>query len=310
MHGFQSNRLFVAALLVAASGCGLFGSSNKDPFKDAEVIAQIYEENTPTSTPVNHTVKEPATFTTFSNRPITLSLNNIDGQLTRVEIVRTINGVSTTCVGLNKNDGVIPGVNDWAGTTTEYTLVATHEDGDTRSFGPFTINVTSADRLVHASHSFQDQSGDVITSGGSFLQTRGTQIGFGGYSGINFNTTLIEGDARLADLVVVTQNSVLKAVSPDEAQAIGNWPSLKNECGWQKTRFAAYTGALDPQGTATQPMTSAEVTSLPDPPASASSINLTAGLKFVYRTSDGKKGLVKVETANSSGATLAVSAVQ
>jgi hypothetical protein len=144
------------------------------------------------------------------------------------------------------------------------------------------------------------------------LQTRGTQIGFGGYSGINFNSLLMDGDSRLADLVVVTTGGTLKAVSPNDAQAIGNWPTLKNECAWQTTRFAAYTGTLDPEGTTSQPMTATDVTSLPDPPASGTSITLTAGTRFVYRTSDGKKGLVKVQSVASpaTSVTLAVSAVQ
>jgi hypothetical protein len=310
MHPLPSARLFLVASLAVTTSCGLFTSGNDDPFKDAEVNAQIYEENTPTSSPVNSTVKEPTAFTTFSNRPVAFALNGYDGDLTKLELTRKINGVSSTCVVLDKADRVMSGFTDWAGSDTEYTLVATHEDGDTKSFGPFTVTVTPANRLIHASHVFTDQSADAITSGGSFLQTRGTQIGFGGYSGINFNTTLVEGDARIIDLVVVTSGGAVKAVSPDDAQAIGSWPAMKNECGYQTTRFAAYTGALDPDSTAMQAMTPEEITSLPDPAASGTSFNLTAGARFVYRTSDGKKGLVKVVSAAAGGASLAVSAVQ
>ena len=96
-------------------------------------------------------------------------------------------------------------------------------------------------------------------------------------------------------------------MSPSLINANATYPRLKNDCGFQTTAFAAYTGALDPE---TSPLTLAELAALADPPASATSIVPTVGLKFVYKTSDGKKGLVKVKTVAATAVGLSFSSAQ
>jgi len=99
---------------------------------------------------------------------------------------------------------------------------------------------------------------------GCFLQT--CHVGWGGgLTNPNWYSAIAEGLPRLLDFATVATSGALKAISPD--------------------------------------LTLAEVNALPDPPAAATSITLVTGLRFVYKTGEGKQRLVKVfNVVSSAGA--------
>ncbi len=291
-----ASRLAPAVLLVWIAACGPAGP--KDPLAKVELGVRVFEENQPTSNSVQ-LAKGADAGTSWSNRPVSFVFNNLntlnktDSLVTKVEVTRVSNGQTTTCAMLDEQGAVFAQVNDWAGATTEYTFTVTGTT-TSKTFGPVLITVQSAARVVTGSHDFGDQTNDAITSGGSFFQSRSVDIGTGGYSGPNFNTTLAHNGPRLIDFEVVSVGMTpLKAISPSDIKANHDFPLLTHDCGYQTTTFAAYTGPLDPKAA---PLTVAEVEALPSPPASGTSMPLTLGLKFVYQTSDGKKGLVRVDT--------------
>jgi hypothetical protein len=298
--------LFLVPLTLAFLSCG--GSNSKDPLKDLESIVQLYLTNTPTSIP---TTLEGTSGTGWSNRPVTFFFQNYKETITRFEMIRVINGVSTSC-DMNDTAGT-PMVNrnlmDWAAASTQYTLniTATADNKTyTKTFGPIDITVQSAERVVTGGATLS--TSDSITSGGAFFQTRTYDIGSGGYTGPNFNSTLAAQQPRLLDFAGIPSGGAMRLVSPSLINPTAStFDRMKNDCGFQTTTFAAYTGALDPE---TAPLTLAEVAALADPPAAATTIAPVVDLKFVYRTSDGKKGLVKVKTVTATSVGFAFSSAQ
>ena len=284
-----------ASLLLMATACG--PKAAKDPLAEIEMLVRVYDGNTPTSTPISLPA-DAGSGVSKSNRPVLITFSNLntlnetDSRVTKLEVTRVTNGVTSTCVILDENDKVFTNLTDWAAATTEYTLKASGATAS-RTFGPIAITVESAERVVTGGHAFGDQTNDAITSGGSFFQTRTVDIGSGGYTGPNFNTVLAHHNERLLDFQVVSVAGALKVISPLDIKANHTFPLLKNDCGYQKTVFEAYSGPLDPKAA---PLTLTEIAALPVPASTATSLALTVGLKFVYQTGDGKKGLVLVDT--------------
>jgi hypothetical protein len=298
-------RLTVFSALLLATSCGLFGGNSKDPLEKMTARVDLYVTNTPTTYPTEMTGTSGST---WSNRPVQFTFQGGSDEITKFELKRLVNGVETVCEmkNVDGNPMVNTNLRDWAAASTQYTLVIT-ADTFTKTFGPYDITVQSAERVVTFGATLTDQTNDQITTGGAFFQTRTVDIGGGGYTGANFNSTLAQYQPRLLDFALLTTGGALKIVSPSLIHASATIERLKNDCGFQTTTFAAYTGSLDPQ---TAPLTLAEVAALADPPASATSIAPTAGLKFVYKTSDGKKGLIKVKTVAATSITLEYSSAQ
>ena len=133
---------------------------------------------------------------------------------------------------------------------------------------------------------------------GEFFATKALEIGFGGYNGPNFSSYIVQYSPRRFNFAFLTENNALEVVSPDKVQSVFAFPKLKNDCGYLPTTFAVYTGALDPE---TAPLTLAEVRALAAPTGSTGKLVLTQGMKFVYQTGEGFKGLIKVKTLGTSG---------
>lgn len=241
--------------------------------------------------------------TTKSNRPITFGFDNSSDAITKLEVTRKINGVSTTCALLDEAGKVRFSLSDWPALTTEYSIKAsTAPDGgvNERTFGPYAVTVEPAGNTVGGEASLYGSSVDSSGGGGgAFFQTRSYAIGFGGYTGPNFNSDLLKSNPRLADfgLLFTASTSELKVISPSATPESFMYPKLVNECGYQTTTFAPYTGTLNPK---LAQLTLEEVAALPEPPATGTSLVLEVGISFVYRTSDGKKGLVRVDTLQTT----------
>ncbi len=285
----MSVRWLCVVLVPLAMSCG---SKGKDPFEETGIIVHTFVTNTPTSSQSEITGTSGGS---WSNRPVIWGFQGAPNATTKFELKRVINGVETTCEMKEADGAPMTGrtIYDWAATSTQYTMVLTAGEA-TKTFGPYDITVQSADRVVTGGATLNDQSGDQIGTGGAFFQSRTVDIGGGGHTGANFNTTLAQHQPRLLDFAILTAGGVLKAMSPSLIQETHTFDRLKNDCGFQLTTFAAYTGALDPENMPTP--TLAEINGLPDPPAGATSIAIAQGTKFVYRTGEGKKGLVHVKT--------------
>jgi hypothetical protein len=255
----------------------------EDPFAGLEAILTYYEgDNFMTASGTSITLK--------SNRGLEFGFQEYSGDdHVKVELTRTINGTSSTCDMLDDEGNTLWQIIDWPGTSTDYTLTVHAADGTTKDFGPYNVTVESAGVAVSGSCGLSDQFIDSPTRG-SFFESR--HIGWGGGSSGNANyySVLAQTYARLLDFGIATEGGALKAVSPDNYRAIHSFERLVNDCGYQSTKFAAYSGSLDPS---TGDVTLEQILALDAP--TESDIVLSEGIIFVYQTSDGKKGLIKVE---------------
>jgi hypothetical protein len=296
-------RLLAAlAVCCSVSGCFLFGgNTNKDPLKDRTVTVRWYEGDTLNTLPDGETA-----VTMKSNRDFYLNAGD-SNDLTKVEVTRTIGGVATTCTLTNDDGSLSTADVDWPGSNTDYTVTLSTE-ASSKTFGPFTVTVQAPSVVVTGSESISDQ-GVNNDDAPCFFQTR--HLGWGTTANnATWQGYLVRSNgARIVDFAALTVGGAFKVVSPDKIQSTFNFPKMARMCGWLTTTFEVYTGPLDP---ALNPKpTLAEVQALPNPPATATSLDLSANQKFVYRTSDGKKGLIKVvgaintDASGSKSATLA-----
>lgn len=294
----------LAVVSLGLSGCFLFGPpKSKDPLEKVEARLDTYLTNTRTSTPTQATGTSAES---WSNRPVTIALQNYTEAITKIELKRVSGSLEANCE-LKDEDGkplIYAAITDWAGISTQYTVTLTADTKDgsfTKTFGPYDVTVNPANLVVSGSHGFNDQTSDgVSVASGEFFSTKAVDIGFGGYNGPNLSSYSVRHSPRYFNFAFLTENNALQAVSPDLVNSVYTFNYLKNDCGFFTTTFAVYTGPLDPE---TAPLTLAEVRALPDPPAGATKLVLTAGMKFVYRTGEGFKGLLKVKAVGLQGNT-------
>lgn len=233
-------------------------------------------------------------FTIKSNRHFEVGFQEYSSDnFKTLEVTKEINGVSSVCTMITEEGEPRTGFSDWPATTTIYTIKVSSET-DSKTFGPYTCTVESANTIVRGSASMGDQFTDYTTRGGALFQSRHVGWG-GGYTAASYSSVYAEGTPRLIDFINVSQGQELKAVSPDLAVTMYNWPNINNDCGFLTTTFEAYTGSLS-----TSNITLAEIEALTIN-STATSIVLKENEKFVYRTSDGKKGLIEVGTIVPEG---------
>lgn len=283
---------FLTLLSITIASSLILNSCKKeaeDPFENVEAILTYYEgDNFMTASGTSITLK--------SNRGLEFGFQETSSDdFTKVELTRTINGTSSTCEMLDDEGNILWQIIDWPGTSTDYTLTLHATDGTTKDYGPYNVTVETAGVAVSGSCGLSDQFID-SPQRGSFFEAR--HIGWGGGSSGNANyyTVLAETYARLLDFAVASEGGVFKAVSPDNFREIHSFERLVNDCGYQSTKFAAYSGSLDPS---TGDVTLEQILALDAP--TESEIALTDGIIFVYQTSDGKKGLIKVEGITAEG---------
>lgn len=249
----------------------------------------------------DNSLENSSTASMKSDRFINANFNNTTDKITKIEVSSKTNNVTKVCE-LKDKDGKMPlSFRDWPASTCEYNFTVYDSEGNTKAFGPYTFNVSAPNEVVSGSVHMGDQGFD--GSGyGSFFQSRHVGWG-GGLTNANFYSGVIVGLPRLIDFATSTFSGQLKAYSPDEIQASGYYQTLKYDCNFFKTTFADYTGTLDPEMAA---VSMADLRALPDPPATATSVILTEGKIFTYKTGEGKRGLCKVKniTTQSGGKTM------
>lgn len=278
--------IFILASL--ALGAGLLHSCKK---KEKEKEEDPLEQVTVTVTYVvgDNSQENTGTASVKSDRFINANFNNTTDKISKIEASAKTNNVTKVCDIKDKDGKMRLSFKDWPASTCEYNFNVYDTEGKMKTFGPYTFNVTAPDEVVSGSVHMGDQANDG-SGRGSFFQSR--QVGWGGgLTNANFYSAVAVTNPRLIDFAVSTLAGQLKAYSPDEIQATGLYPILKYDCNYFKTTFADYAGPLDPE---TAPLTLAELRALPDPAATATSIILTEGKIFTYKTGEGKRGLIKV----------------
>lgn len=279
-------------LATLALGAGLLISCKKKPVEkplDKVTVDVTYADG-------DNSAVNDGTANMKSDRFMNANFGNTSDKITKIEVTSKTNNVTKTCE-LKDRDGKMPlSFKDWPASNCEYNFTIYDTDGNTKGFGPYTFNVSAPDEVVTGDVHMGDQAND--GSGyGSFFQSRHVNWG-GGLTNANFYSDVIVTTPRLIDFAISTFSAQLKAYSPDEIQSTGYYPILKYDCNFFKTTFADYTGTLDPE---TAPLTIAELRALPDPVATATSIVLTEGKIFTYKTGEGKRGLIKVRYISNSG---------
>jgi hypothetical protein len=231
-----------------------------------------------------------------SDRPMSAIFGNTSDKISKIEVSTKTNNVTKVCEIKDKDGKLRANYYDWPASTCEYNFTVYDTDGKTKAFGPYVFNVSAPDEVVSGSVHMGDQAND--GSGyGSFFQSRHVGWG-GGLTNANFYSAVVVNYPRLVDFAVSSFSGQLKAYSPDEIQATGYYPTLKYECNYFKTTFAEYTGTLDPEMGA---LTTAQLRALPDPSATTTSLVLTEGKIFTYKTGEGKRGLLKIKNISNSG---------
>ena len=263
------------------AGCG---TDTRDPLAKLTALVRYYQAGNDTPLELGEN-----SATTVSNRDVSFGLSNYTPSITRVTLTRLVGGVSTTCdvVNAGGKGTVAYRGSDWPASDTTYTLTA-HSAAGTREFGPWQFAVQPANALVTGSVHMGDQGVDA-NGYGPFFQSRHVGWG-GGWVDANGYSQLVDGSSRLVDFATLKVGAQLRVVSPDDIQSLHTFDRLVDDCWWQKTRFELYTGSADPE---TAPPTLDQLDALPDP--TQSSLAVADGTRFVYRTGEGKKGLVKLK---------------
>lgn len=253
-----------------------------DPLAELALIANYYEGD-------DFFTVEGDAATMKSDRNLSFGFDGANDQISKVEVTADSDAKSMTCEPTDNDGNVSLGFVDWPGSSTDYT-VTVHAGDQSRTFGPLAIAVEAPGEVVSGSVSMGDQGNDG-NGYGPFFQSR--RVGWGGgWNYANFDSVKLDGVPRLIDFALLTIDGQLTAVSPDLILDHYSNDFIANECGFQTTSFAAYDGALDPT---VAELTLDEVQGLPDPEVTATTLSVDEGARFVYRTSDGKKGLIKVE---------------
>jgi hypothetical protein len=232
---------------------------------------------------------EGASATINCDRMVEFGLINYT-EMSKVELVREVDGEETVCELLLPEGGIKYGTADWPARSTTYTLKAHTLDGVVE-FGPFEVTVEEVGEVVIVNGEHMGDQGYDGSGYGCFFQSRHVGWG-GGDTTAGWPSFMAEGNPRLLDWAVVTEGGTLQVISPDLIQQMTHdFERLAMDCGFLTTTFEAYSGDLDPE---LAQLSLAEVEALPDPPAGATSIALSDDLRFVYLTEAGKKGLVKI----------------
>lgn len=234
--------------------------------------------------------------TMTSDRSIEFTLSDQISSIDTVELTRVIGGTTITCAMNDDDEQVLFGFSDWPASDTDYTVTA-RAGAESRAFGPYDITVVAPGEVVNGEVSMGDQAYD-ISGYGPFFQSRHVAWG-GGWTYANWTSILAEDLPRLLDFATLVVGGQLTAVSPDDILTHYQPARLVNDCGYLTTTFVEYTGALDPEAA---DLTLADVQGLPDPPATATSLPIAEGTRFVYRTAEGKKGLIKLVNLMDTGA--------
>jgi hypothetical protein len=225
-------------------------------------------------------------FETHCDRLVDFSVNAVGG--TKIELIKDVGGEVSTCEMLDKDGNMRRGFQEWPAEDTIYTVKAYAEDG-VSEYGPFDVTVLARDEVVSGSVVLGTQGGSDGSCANCFLQTRGWG---GGWVKPNYATFQAQYYPSILDLAGVIDGSDMKVISPHMIPDTEiTFVELQYDCGYTTTTFAEYTGSLDPE---MEHLTLDEINALPDPPSDAYSITLSDGLRFVYRTAAGKKGLVSV----------------
>lgn len=223
-----------------------------------------------------------------SNRSITFNIQEFDrDDFTKVEVTRTTGGQTITCENTNDDGEIYPLYVDWPAADTEYTLTV-YAGSESKSFGPYDITVEAPGSMIHGNVAMGDQGYDNSNGYGPFFQSR--RVGWGGgWNYANWRSQFANGHPRVLDFAILSTAGQLRTVSPDDILANGTWPLLENDCGFMTTKFALYTGGIDPQN---DDPSEAELLALPAP--TLSTVNVDEGTRFYYETADGKRGLIKI----------------
>lgn len=291
MKTFKTYAAYLCVGLLTLSLASCDDDDDEDPFEDLSVIFSYYEGD-------NFITASSNEITLASNRHIEFGFQEYsDEDFSTVEMTRTIDGVSTTCDMKDDDGNTMWALRDWPAQKTEYTLTVYSTDGESKDFGPYTVNVDAVGAVVKGNCPMSDQYIDAPTRG-MFFQSR--HIGWGGGSAGNPNyyTVLAEGYPRLLDFATLSVGGELKAISPDDILSTHSFDRLVNDCGFLSTKFEEYTGDIQPW--MLEDVDLATIQALPSP--AQTELTLSDSIRFVYETSDGKKGLIQVvEILEESG---------
>jgi hypothetical protein len=277
--------LLLLAPLVLLAGCS---KKSDDDLGELSLLVDYFDGDALVA------VASSATMT--SDRSIQFTLSNQSSAIDTVELTRVVGGTSITCAMNDDDEQVLFGFADWPASDTDYTVTA-RAGAQSRSFGPYDITVVAPGEVVNGEVTMGDQDYD-INGYGPFFQSRHVEWG-GGWTYANWTSILAEDLPRILDFATLVVGGQLTAVSPDDILTHYQPARLVNDCGYLTTTFVEYTGALDPEA---GDLTLADVQGLPDPPATATSLPIAEGTRFVYRTAEGKKGLIKLVNLMDTGA--------